>query len=78
MKWTKLEYNKWPTGEIVLMTVSDNGYVNYEVGRIEIYSYNNEVYFIENKDGLHTIISIDSIYDLEPHYIKLDDLEMPL
>ena len=77
MKWNKLEYGYWPKGVIVLMTVFDNGYVNYKVGSIDIYSYNNEVYFIENKDGLHTIISIDSIYDQEPYYIRLEDLEMP-
>ena len=76
MKWNKLEYGKWPTGRIALRIVSDSGYVHYEVGEIDV-ALDNETYFIECKDGFHRIISIDSIYDTEPHYIELDNLEMP-
>ena len=76
MTWNKLEYGKWPTGRIALRIVSDNGYVNYEVGEIDV-ALDNETYFIEYKDGFHRLISIDSIFDTEPHYIELDNLEMP-
>ena len=68
MKWNKLEYGNWPKGKIVLRIVSDNGYVNYEIGEIEV-DLDNETYF--------NAFSIDSIYDTEPHYIELDKLEMP-
>jgi hypothetical protein len=77
MKWNKLEYGKWPKGRIVMRIVSDNGYVNHEIGWIEIFIDNTSHFFIENKEGIHTILNIDSIYDSEPHYIELDNLEMP-
>jgi hypothetical protein len=76
MKWNKLEYGKWPTGRIALRIVSYSGYVHYEVGEIKV-DLDNETYFIKSKDGFHRIISIDSIFDTEPHYIELDNLEMP-
>lgn len=75
MKWNKLEYGKWPKGDIVLRI--KDGYVSYEAGRIDISPLDNKVYFIETNYGLHTILNIDSINDLDPYYIKLDDLEMP-
>jgi len=75
MKWNKLEYGKWPTGRIALRIVSDNGYVQVVVGIIEKNTLNKETYFINDNDGHHAMI--DSIYDTEPHYIELDNLEMP-
>jgi hypothetical protein len=77
MTWNKLEYGKWPKGKIALRIVSDNGYVRYEVGEIGVGILNNEIYFITEGDGFHSLNSIDSIFDTEPHYIKLDNLEMP-
>jgi hypothetical protein len=78
MTWKKLEYGKWPTGRIALRIVSDNGFfVQYKSGEIKKNTYNHETYFIQCKDGLHKVISIDSIFDTEPHYIELDNLEMP-
>ena len=77
MKWNKLEYGKWPKGTIVMRIVSENGYVNHEIGRIEIFIDNGTHFFIEDKEGIHTILNIDSIYDLKPYYIRLEDLEMP-
>jgi hypothetical protein len=78
MKWNKLEYGNWPKGKIALRIVSNNGYfVDYEIGEIEINNFNHETYFIQCKDGLHKVISIDSIFDTEPHYIELDNLEVP-
>ena len=77
MNWKKLEYGKWPTGRIALRIVSDNGYVNYEIVEIKKNNVSNQTYFIKNKDGINKIISIDSIFDTEPHYIELDKLEMP-
>lgn len=82
MRWTKLEYGKWPEGEIVLRTKDDKGHIYYEIGEIEIWEFdmwefNKVAYFIEKQDGVHTKLSIDSIYDLEPHYIELNDIPMP-
>jgi hypothetical protein len=81
MTWKKLEYGKWPTGRIALRIVSDNGYVKVEIGTIETKTFiaKKEIYietfFIHGKDEYYTMI--DSIYDTEPHYIELDNLEMP-
>ncbi len=79
MKWTKLEYGKWPEGEIV-MRIKDNKdiihFVHGYIGRSEI---NNEIYFYDfyGHDGFVSKLSIDSIYDTEPHYIALNEIEMP-
>ena len=75
MKWTKLEYGKWPEGEIVIRIVDDKGEVHYLLGysrsRID-----NEWYFYDY-DGLNIKLSIDSFYHAEPHYIELNKVEMP-
>jgi hypothetical protein len=72
MTWKKLEYGKWPKGKIALRIVSDNGYVQVVIGNIEKNTLNNETYFVHDKEPM-----IDSIFDTEPHYIELDNLEMP-
>jgi hypothetical protein len=68
MTWKKLEYGKWPKGRIALRIVSDNGYVHIVVGNIGVDLGNGTDF---------NAISIDSIYDTEPHYIELDNLEVP-
>lgn len=75
MKWTKLEYGKWPEGEIVMRIVDDKGKVHFAHGFISKI-YDNEVYFYDY-DGPIKKLSIDSFYDTKPHYIELDNLEMP-
>lgn len=82
MKWTKLEYGNWPEGEIVLRIKDDKGFIHYEIGEIEIWEldiweFNKVAYFIDKQEGIHTKLSIDSIYDTEPYYIELDKLELP-
>ncbi len=77
MKWTKLEYGKWPEGEIVMRIKDDNDFIYYAIGEIEVWDFDRESYFIEKQDGSHTKLSIDSIYDTEPHYIAFNEIEMP-
>ena len=76
MKWTKLEYGKWPEGEIVMRIKDDLNNVNYVHGFIRR-SLIDKMWKLYDKDGPDTGISIDSIYDIEPHYIELDKVEMP-
>ena len=75
MKWNKLEYCKWPKGMIV-MRIDLQGVPQYDVGYINRSKTNQDVYFNSVKP-LPSKISIDSIYDHEPYYIRLEDLEMP-
>ena len=76
MKWTKLEYGKWPKGEIVMRIKDDKGKVHYLQGDISRSRIDNEWYFYDY-DEPNTKLSIDSFYDTEPHYIHSQDLEMP-
>lgn len=75
MKWTKLEYGKWPEGEIVMRINLEDGQ-GYEVGYIKRSKKNQDVYLYLTR-SMPGRISIDSIYDTEPHYIELDKVEMP-
>jgi len=76
MKWNKLEYGNWPTGWIV-MRIDREGAPEYEVGYIKRSQTNLEVYFNCMRPIQLYKINIDSIYDLNPHYIELDKVEMP-
>ena len=76
MKWTKLEYGEWPESEIVMRIKDDKGQIWYQVGIISQHLKNKEWYFYLDS-AFPSKISIDSIYDTEPHYIELDKLEMP-
>lgn len=80
MKWKKLEYGEWPEGEIVLR-MSLHSQIDFAYGYISRSKLNNEVYFYVNKSndfrGVSNHLSIDSIYDTEPHYISLNEIEMP-
>lgn len=76
MKWTKLEYGQWPKGEIVMRLDIDKDDVQYEVGNIRINAIDKEYYFYCAL-GFPSKHSVDSIYDLGPHYISLDAIEMP-
>ena len=76
MKWQKLEYGKWPKGTRV-MRIDLEGAPEYEVGFIKISKTNQEVYFDCMRPMQLYKINIDSIYDLDPYYISLDDVEMP-
>ena len=76
MKWTKLEYGEWPEGQIVMRIKDMNDIVDYAHGFISRSGLDNEWYFYDY-DGPNTKISIDSIYDIEPHYISLDAIELP-
>ena len=75
MKWTKLEYGEWPRGMILLRIDLEDG-PQYEVGYIKRSEVNQEIYFYCTRP-LPSKISIDSIYDTEPHYIALNEIEMP-
>ena len=75
MKWTKLEYGEWPEGMIVLRIDLEDG-PQYEVGCIERSKTNQDVYLYCTRP-MPSKISIDSIYDIEPHYIQLDHIDMP-
>lgn len=70
MKWKKLEYGKWPEGMIVLM--QNIIPPTYKIGCINRNSINNEWYFYCDTPP----VSIDSIYDLDLHYIALNEIEM--
>lgn len=76
MKWNKLEYGQWPEGEIVMRLKNLDSKIYYAHGFINKFSHDNEWYFYDY-DGPNTKLSIDSIYDLGPHYISLDAIEMP-
>ncbi len=76
MKWTKLEYGEWPEGEIVLRINSLQNKIDFEHGYISRFSFDNEVYFYPY-DAPQIKLSIDSIYDLDLHYISLNEIEMP-
>lgn len=76
MKWNKLEYGNWPIGEIVMRIKDDKDTVHFEHGYISRFSIDNEVYFYPY-DAPQIKLSIDSIYDTEPHYIALKDIPMP-
>lgn len=76
MKWNKLEYGKWPEGEIVMRIKDDKGKVRYQVGIISQHLVNKDWYFYLDS-GFPSKVSIDSIYDTEPHYIELNKVEMP-
>lgn len=75
MKWKKLEYGEWPEGEIV-MRMNLHSKIDFAHGYISRARNNNEVYFLDY-DGPNTKLSIDSIYDLDLHYISLNEIEMP-
>ena len=75
MKWNKLEYGNWPKGEI-LMRIDLQGAPEYEVGFIKRKT-NQDVYFDFMRGMQLYTISIDYIYDQEPYFIRLDELEMP-
>jgi hypothetical protein len=75
MKWTKLEYGEWPEGMILLRIDLEDG-PQYEVGYIKRSKTNQDVYFYCTRP-MPSKISIDSIYDIEPHYIALDAIELP-
>lgn len=76
MKWTKLEYGKWPEGEIVMRIKEPKGQIWYQVGIISQHLKNKEWYFYLSY-ALTSKVSIDSIYDTEPHYIELDLIKLP-
>ncbi len=76
MKWTKLEYGKWPEGEIVMRINSWQSKIDFEHGYIKRFSIDNEVYFYPY-DAPQMRLGIDSIYDLDLHYIALNEIEMP-
>lgn len=75
MKWTKLEYGEWPEGEIV-MRFYNYDEIKYKMGTIEVSPHDKEVYFYPY-GYWNDKISIDSIYDTEPHYIALNEIERP-
>lgn len=75
MKWTKLEYGKWPEGMIVLRIDLEDG-PHYELGCIKRSKTNQDITFYCTRP-MPSKISIDSIYDIEPHYIQLDHIDMP-
>lgn len=75
MKWTKLEYGKWPEGEIVMRIKDDKGDIWYQVGIISQHLKNKEWYFYSF--SFPGKMSIDSFYDTEPHYISLNEIELP-
>ena len=75
MKWTKLEYGKWPEGMILLRIDLEDG-PQYEVGYIKRSEVNQENYFYCTRP-MPSKISIDSIYDTKPHYIALNEIPMP-
>jgi hypothetical protein len=75
MKWTKLEYGEWPEGMILLRIDLKDG-PQYEVGYIKRSEVNQEIYLYCTRP-MPSKISIDSIYDIEPHYIALDAIELP-
>ena len=75
MKWTKLEYGKYPKGKIVVRFDVIPGPA-YEIGYIDKNSLNNEWYLYCDKP-MPSKMSIDSIYDLEPHYISLNEIQLP-
>ena len=74
MKWTKFDYGEWPEGMILLRIDFEDG-PQYEVGYIKR-SKILGVYFLCTRP-MPSKISIDSIYDIEPHYIALNEIEMP-
>ena len=76
MKWTKLEYGNWPKGEIVLKINFPEGQ-RHEVGTIHRNETTQVVYFYCLRLMQLYAITIDSIYDTEPYFIRLEDLEMP-
>jgi len=74
MKWNKLEYGNWPKGDIVLRfdpNIASRKYIHGYIHK------EDKEWFFHYYAGPNVNISIDSFYDIEPHYIKLDDLEMP-
>lgn len=75
MKWTKLEYGQWPEGEIVIRLDAKKD-TDYLIGYIDRNSKTGD-WMLYCRGTLPSKISIDSIYDLEPHYISLDAIEMP-
>lgn len=76
MKWTKLEYGKWPEGEIVMRIKEPKGQIWYQVGIISQHLKDKEWYFYLNS-AFPGKISIDSFYDTEPYYISLNEIELP-
>ena len=76
MKWTKLEYGAWPEGMILLRIDLEDG-PQYRLGYIERCKTTQDVYFYYTRRRWTSKISIDSIYDIEPHYIALDAIELP-
>lgn len=74
MKWTKLEYGEWPEGRIVLRINSDSR-IDHTIGYIRMRN-DNEFYFLDY-DGPNNKLTIDAIYDLDLHYILLNEIEMP-
>lgn len=76
MKWTKLEYGKWPEGEIVMRTVDDKGKVDFSHGYISRFNYTGEIYFYDY-DGPNFIMSVEYICNNNLHFLQLDKVEMP-
>ena len=74
MKWTKLEYGKWPEGVIVMRIKDDNGEVRFSFGFITRFN-NDDVWYFYDFNGPY--LSIDSIYDTELHYILLNEIQLP-
>lgn len=75
MNWNKLEYGKWPEG-MILLRIDYEDASQYEVGYIKQSETYQDAYFYIAKyfnsvKPLPSKISIDSIYDHEPYYIKL-------
>ena len=76
MKWTKLKYGKWPKGMILVRLEAEEGDVHYEIGFIQRNAKTGDSIMYCNKP-MPGMINMDSIYDIEPHYIQLDHIEMP-
>ena len=76
MKWTKLKYGKWPEGMILVRIEGEKDDVQYEIGFIQRNSKTGDWIMYCNKP-MSGMISMDSIYDLGPHYIQLDHIDMP-
>ena len=76
MKWTKLKYDKWPKGMILVRLEAEEGDVHYEIGYIQRNAKTGDSIMYCNKP-MPGMINMDSIYDIEPHYIQLDHIEMP-
>jgi hypothetical protein len=74
MKWTKLEYGEWPEGEIVLR-INSHSKIDYAHGYIRMLN-DNEFYLLDN-DGPNNKLTIEAIYDLDLHYISLNEIPMP-